>query len=247
MHKLIADLKELIIHAGSIALQIKDSGIITNYKDDKSPVTNADIAISELIYRGLQAINSEIVVICEERPKHKIGDTFWLVDPIDGTKSYIKGADTYTVNIALVKHAKPVIGLIYQPATSKLYYTDAEHNLCLMHNDSDKIVEITQDCNHRICVVGSQCLSNAAKNFIENHNIKTVASVPSSVKLCLIAAGNADVYPKFEPSMEWDIAAGHALVLAGGGKIVDLKGDELTYGKTNFENPYFIAHNQYWK
>lgn len=246
MVNFIRSLKSLITEAGRIALMTRDLGLIVSYKGDNSPVTNADKEISDFIYNGLMALTPTIPIICEEREIVTLNEEqFWLIDPIDGTKSYVKGEDTYTVNIALIKNGMPVIGLIYQPSMHKLYYTDANNVLRVEQND----VEVNFDVlpkNHYSAVVSSRWSNSDTKNFLEKHLITKVVSVPSSIKLCLIAEGKADIYPKFGTTMEWDIAAGHALIKANGGNVVDLDGNELVYQKKNFLNPHFYAYSRYF-
>lgn len=124
-NNLINTLKDLIIDTGKIALDIKKSGILIDTKSDGSVVTNADKEISKIIYQNLQDLTPEIDIVCEEQPLPILSNnTFWLIDPIDGTRSYVNGKSTYTINIGLIKNGVPTIGLIYQPETDKLYYTD---------------------------------------------------------------------------------------------------------------------------
>ncbi|WP_341756257.1 MULTISPECIES: 3'(2'),5'-bisphosphate nucleotidase CysQ [unclassified Candidatus Tisiphia] len=243
---LIKSLRSLITEAGRIALMTRDLGLIISYKEDNSPVTNADKEISDFIYDGLKELTPNIPVICEERDIVTLNEEqFWLVDPIDGTKSYVKGEDTYTVNIALIKNGIPVIGFIYQPSIQKLHYTDANNILRVEHNNVEVSVDVLPR-NHYNAVVSSRCSNLDTKNFLEKHLITEVVSVLSSIKLCLIAEEKADIYPKFGTTMEWDIAAGHALIKANGGNIVDLDGNELVYQKKNFQNPHFYAYSRYF-
>ncbi|MFY9590144.1 3'(2'),5'-bisphosphate nucleotidase CysQ family protein [Rickettsia endosymbiont of Halotydeus destructor] len=246
-NNLINALKDLVIKAGRIALDIKKVGLIVENKLDHSPVSNADKEISELIYRDLQTLTPGVTIICEEQPLPILSsDTFWLVDPIDGTKSYISGKDTYTINIGLIKNGIPTIGLIYQPENAKLYYTDPNGNLEIEQN----LVKIP--INRELKKSGfnaviSFCHPNkATTDFLEKYLINKIESIASSIKLCLIAEGEADIYPKFGRTMEWDIAAGHALIKAGGGNIFDPSGKEITYGKKNFTNADFFACGPYW-
>jgi len=246
MVNLIRSLKSLITDAGRIALMTRDLGLIVCYKDDNSPVTNADKEISDFIYNGLTKLTPNIPVICEEREPVALNkEHFWLIDPIDGTKSYVKSEDTYTVNIALIKNGMPVIGFIYQPSIQKLHYTDVNNILRVEQND----VAVSFDAlprNHYSAVVSSRCSNSEIKKFLEKHLITEIVSIPSSIKLCLIAEGKADIYPKFGTTMEWDIAAGHALIKANGGNVVDLDGNELVYQKKNFQNPHFYAYSRYF-
>ncbi|MDD9334827.1 MAG: 3'(2'),5'-bisphosphate nucleotidase CysQ [Rickettsiaceae bacterium] len=246
MLNLIKSLKSLITEAGGIALIRRDLGLIVSYKDDNSPVTNADKEISSFIYDGLKDLAPNIPVVCEERDIIALNDNqFWLIDPIDGTKSYIKGEDTYTVNIALIKNGMPIIGFIYQPSVQKLYYTDANNALRIEQNGVETSFDALPKTHYR-AVVSSRSSNSDIKKFLKKHLITEIVTIPSSIKLCLVAEGKADIYPKFGPTMEWDIAAGHALIKASGGNIVDIDGNELVYQKKNFQNPHFYAYSRYF-
>lgn len=246
MKDLLIALKKIIIEAGEIALLGARKGLIINYKNDNSPVTNADSEISDFIYDKLTALTPGVLVVCEEQPKvvNLTTNDFWLVDPIDGTRSYIKGEETYTVNIALIRNLQPVLGLIYQPATYKLYYTDSNGKLKIEQNGKE-ILACPTTGSYK-AVVGHHHFDKATKTFLGDNLIDHVSSIPSSIKLCLIAEGVMDVYPRFGQTMEWDIAAGHALIRAMGGDIIDAKGETMSYGKPNFENPDFFACSKRW-
>jgi len=247
MKDLIKNLKKLIIKAGEIALTARANGLIIEIKEDESPVSNADKEISRLIYDSLTLLTPHIPVICEEQPLINLtSDTFWLIDPIDGTKSYICGKDSYTVNIGLIKDGVPTIGLIYQPSQKKLYYTDSDNNLKIEKNSIEQVV-VDEGADNCLRAVVSANHSNAdTKAFLAKHSINQIVSIPSSIKLCLIAEGQADIYPKFGQTMEWDIAAGHALIKATGGHVIDFAGKEISYGKKKFENPNFYAYGPKW-
>ena len=244
--KLIQTLKEIIVQAGEISLNTRHLGLIIEKKSDNSPVTNADLKISDFIYKGLTKLNKDIPVICEEQPSKQLGDknTFWLVDPIDGTKSYIKNMDSFTVNIALIKDGHPVIGLIYIPALRKLYFTDHQGKLCI-EQDGIKINPNQEDRKDFVAVVSSNHFNTKTEEFILKYNFSKVISIPSSIKFCMIAENSCDIYPKFGQTMEWDVAAGHALINAAGGVIVEASSNQiLSYNKTNFENSHFLAMNK---
>ena len=172
----------------------------------------------------------------------------WLVDPIDGTRSYIKGMDSFTVNIALIIHQVPIIGLIYQPTSRKLYFTNHKEEFCLEKNGN--IVEILRrEDKNFIAVVSSRNFNYKTEKYIQDKGFSEVISIPSSIKLCMIAEGSVDVYPKFGSTMEWDTAAGHALIRAAGGTVIDNNtGKTLLYNtKNHFKNPDFIAFNQKYR
>jgi 3'(2'), 5'-bisphosphate nucleotidase len=240
-------IKELIIKAGTIALDIRDQGLEIEWKEDNSPVTNADKAISQYIFEELSKLTPQIPIICEERPLFSVEQNkqFWLIDPIDGTRSFISNHDSFTVNIALIDNKEAVYGFIYKPTEKLLYFTDEAQRFCVEQNGS------ILNCNSHnqdgyVAVVSSHHFNSATADYLKNHSFKEVISVPSSIKLCLIAEGTGDVYPKFGQTMEWDIAAGHALIKATGGDIRAIDGGLIFYAKEQFKNPHFIARSQNW-
>lgn len=271
MQSLIEDLKSLIVEAGKIAERRRKTGVIISYKEDKSPVTNVDKEVSDFIYSNLKLLRPDVPVVCEERDLVFLADNnFWLVDPIDGTACYMHGYNSYTINIALIEKAVPIIGLIYHPSLDRLYYTDVnnllkieqdglEVNYNVIHNNygnalvssrsldaqTKEIVEALPK-DHSSYEVGLDSLDFETRNFLEQHLITKATVVSSSLKLCLIAEGQFDIYPKFGKTMGWDIAAGHALVKAGGGNVMDFEGKELTYRKNHYLNPNFYAYSKNW-
>ena len=244
---LIQAVKEIIIVAGKIAVEARERGLEIETKKDNSPVTNADIQLSDYIFTKLQEIMPSIPVICEERPlvdiTHK--KQFWLIDPIDGTRSFIKNNDSFTVNIAMIDNKIPTFGFVYLPAKDRLYFTDENMKFCIQENG-----QIVGNNQHKqdgfVAVVSSHNFNSEIEYYLKENEFSEVIAIPSSVKLCMIAEGAGDVYPKFGPTMEWDTAAGHALVKAAGGRIYTLVGKEMSYAKEGFENPYFIAANKKW-
>lgn len=246
MNSFINKLKDLIIDAGQIALTKKAEGLFVDSKKDNSPVSNADIDISDFIYKNLTILTPDIPIICEERPLFTLSsNTFWLIDPIDGTRSYVKNKDTYTVNIGLIKEGVPTIGLIYQPEISKLYYTDGVGGLKIEELGIIRLSKDIDSSNYK-AVLSSSFLNEPTRKFLNTNDLSEIISIPSSIKLCLIAEGAADIYPRFGQTMEWDIAAGHALIKSTGGDIVDSEGRSISYGKVNFENPHFFASSKRW-
>lgn len=245
--RIINNLKEIIIEAGQISLDFLKKGLIVESKKDQSPVSNADKEISRFIKTSLENI-SDITVICEEQPYQEIqkDEIFWLVDPIDGTRSYIKGEESFTINIALIINERPQLGLIYQPTTRKLYYTDENLNFCVERDGNLVKPEMYTNNEEFIAIVSSNYLTKDTKNYLIENKLENIISIPSSIKLCMIAEGSGDVFPKFGPTMEWDIAAGHALVNASGGKLCDLNGEEVKYAKPGFFNDHFVVFSKNW-
>lgn len=240
--ELIAYLREVIIEAGHIALELRDRGLDVSKKDDNSLVSNADLAVSDYIYQRITELELNFPIICEEQDVRDVGgnEFFWLIDPIDGTRSFVKGKDSFTVNIALIRNKKPIIGLILQPSTRKLYYTDQNNNLVVEDNGLQLVLD-KPSRKKLIAIVSSNSFNSKTQEYLDKHGITEVIAIPSSIKFCLIADSTGDVFPKFGNTMEWDIAAGHAIINAAGGQVLDLEGEEITYDKPNFSNPYFIV------
>lgn len=245
--QLIQYLKKIIIQAGEKSVKARKQGLKIIIKHDNSPVTNADKEISDFIFEKLTKISPNIPVICEERTTQNIPneDQFWLIDPIDGTRSYIENSDHFTINIALVVNNIVEYGFIYIPTTRILYYTDENKKLVIEKNNQIIQPNIHQEDGY-IAVVSSKNMDILVQNYLKENQLHNILSIPSSIKLCLVAESVCDVYPKFGDTMEWDIAAGHALIKAAGGNVMTLEGVELKYNKTNFLNPSFIAANKRW-
>lgn len=249
--------------AGKEILDVYNLSIDVEYKEDKSPLTEADKRAHKVIEKGLKKI-SDYPILSEEGKnipfeERKNWEYFWLVDPLDGTKEFIKRNGEFTVNIALIYKNKPVFGVVYAPAINVLYYGGKDIGAYKIENS--KIIDLNEDrnkisSNNQLTVVASKShLNEETKNFIEMlekyfKEIETV-SIGSSLKICLLAEGKADIYPRIAPTMEWDTAAAHVVLNAAGGKMVkyvnienleELKNmPELIYNKENLLNPYFVA------
>ncbi len=232
-------------------------------KEDDSPLTKADKAAHDVICKLLE--KSGLPVLSEEGKKipyeeRKNRNLFWLVDPLDGTKEFVKRNNDFTVNIALIEKKLPLAGVIYIPVEQNLYF--AEHALGAYKIDlSDTQIELFDDLDtlikkskklpfcktKKMTLVGSRSHLNAEteaffKEFEKKYGDIEIISRGSSLKFCMIAEGKADYYPRFGPTMEWDIAAGHCIVCASGGSVYRADGAKLLYNKENLLNPYFIAH-----
>ncbi|MBP7189707.1 MAG: 3'(2'),5'-bisphosphate nucleotidase CysQ [Rickettsiaceae bacterium] len=247
----IEKIKSIIISAGVIADYHQNDNLDIELKSDDSPVTKVDKMVSAHIFEGLSTLTPKILVISEEGSdlddyQNGLRDkTFWLVDPIDGTKSYIRGESTYTVNIGLIENGEPSFGFIYRPSLKLLHYTDENKILRVEKDGVDITSEITRDNKEtRVAAVSSHSMSAEVKKFIEDDKVSEVIRIPSSIKLCLVADGSVDVYPRFGQTMEWDIAAGHAIIKATGGNIFDIEGNVMKYGKPKLLNLGFIARGK---
>ena len=228
------------------------------YKDDQSPVTVADREADEIIVEHLIKLAPVIPVVSEESsPTQKIdsSDTFFLVDPLDGTKEFINGRDEFTVNVALIEHGKPSFGLVYAPASSKLYVTlDRDHVVKAIMDpgqaapafdelDFQQIKSREPGASGLVAAISRSHLNAETEEFLKKNQIQQTFTSGSSLKFCCLAEGLADVYPRYGRTMEWDTAAGHAVLGAAGGAVLDETGAPLGYGKTEqtYANPGFIA------
>lgn len=230
-------------------------------KEDNSPLTIADLRAHNIIKghlkrTGIPILSEEGATIPYE--ERKDWTRFWLVDPLDGTKEFIKGNGEFTVNIALIKKGIPVMGVVYAPVLQEIYYGDYENGAFRAQHISpaetpDTIapraekLPVPQERDTLNVVASKSHLNEETKNYIahleqtSNLPVKTI-SIGSSLKLCLVALGEADVYPRFGPTMEWDTAAGHAVVKAAGKKVLQVdKDEELIYNKENLLNPFFVV------
>lgn len=251
--------------AGKEILKVYARDFDVTIKEDHSPLTEADQAANKVIVSLLE--QTPIPIISEESKQlsfdiRKKWNQCWIVDPLDGTKEFIKKNDEFTVNIALIDRGKPVLGVILVPATKVLYYAIVSegkaYKVELIDEDEDgesilaKATLISPNKDPlRLRVVGSRShMNDETLNYLEQlkketHKELKIVSKGSSLKLCLVAEGAADVYPRFAPTMEWDIAAGHAICSAAGIQVIDqVTGKEMRYNKENLLNNYFIVSNE---
>ncbi|WP_104735097.1 3'(2'),5'-bisphosphate nucleotidase CysQ [Hanstruepera ponticola] len=262
MNKNLAIAIEASLKAGKVIMEVYDTAFNVELKDDKSPLTEADKKANDIINSYL--FDTDIPIISEENKqtdytvRSKWTDC-WVVDPVDGTKEFIKRNGEFTVNIAYVKNGLPILGVIYVPAIKVLYFADVSNNLAhkvqLESHDAliDEVVKNSEilkpkrtDSNE-VHVVGSRShMSQETLDFVENlkQSGKSVEIVSkgSSLKFCLVAEGHADVYPRYAPTMEWDTAAGQAICNAVGVQVISHETNQpLLYNKENLLNPWFLV------
>ncbi|WP_293853287.1 3'(2'),5'-bisphosphate nucleotidase CysQ [uncultured Alsobacter sp.] len=248
---LIADLATLASRAGEAIMRHR--GCAAAAKHDGSPVTAADHAADGIIAEGLARLLPGIPVLSEERTEAFAPDgsgTFVLVDPLDGTREFVSGSDDFTVNIAIVTDARPLTGIVYAPATGRLWTGGsiatatrvAPGDGARLDGVSDRIAVRT--CGERLTAVASRSHRDEETNAcLARLPIADLRSAGSSLKFCLVAEGEADIYPRFGPTMEWDTAAGHAVLAAAGGVVVTPSCHPFLYGKaeSDYRNGPFIA------
>jgi 3'(2'), 5'-bisphosphate nucleotidase len=233
--------------AGQVIMAVYATDFSVRGKADASPVTEADERAEKVIVEALQALAPDIPIVAEEAVSAgavvEVGDWFWLVDPLDGTKEFISRNGEFTVNVALVHQGAPVLGVVFAPALGRLFCGVAGLGAWMEDALGRRAIGCRAIPADGLTVVASRSHGDAAalEAFLTGRKVAANTSAGSSLKLCLVAAGEADLYPRLGRTMEWDIAAGHALVAAAGGCVLDLAGQPLRYGKPGFENPHFAA------
>ncbi|GAB4037527.1 MAG: 3'(2'),5'-bisphosphate nucleotidase CysQ [Rubrivivax sp.] len=246
----LQSLERIARAAGDLILEIYATDFSVRGKGDLSPVTEADERAEKLIVPQLRALAPEIPIVAEEAVAAglvpEVGELFWLVDPLDGTKEFISRNGEFTVNIALVHHGAPVLGVVLAPALGRLFAGDVGRGAWLEDAAGRRAIRCRAVPEAGLTVVASRSHGDAAAldAFLAGRKVAALANAGSSLKLCLIAAGEADLYPRLGRTMEWDIAAGHAVLAAAGGSVRDLQGAPLRYGKPGFDNPHFAASGE---
>ncbi|MEM0976258.1 MAG: 3'(2'),5'-bisphosphate nucleotidase CysQ [Pseudomonadota bacterium] len=251
-HEIAVKFRQLAILAGEKIMEIYNRpGFEVEKKSDDSPVTEADRLADELIFQGLSAAFDLPIVTEEKAETHDVTEkTFIIVDPLDGTKEFVQRRGDFTVNIALVENGVPTFGVVYAPAKERLFMTLPGGGAVeerVVQGDLDevvqKVIQVAHDYSRGLDVVASKSHRDAATDdYIAKYPVGDFKAAGSSLKFCLVASGEAHLYPRLGRTMEWDTAAGHAVLLAAGGSVVDFNTHEdLLYGKPGFENPFFIA------
>lgn len=247
--------RALAVEAGAAIMKIygeDDLGVME--KSDHSPVTRADIAADTLIHAGLEAAFPGMQIVTEERAAthgEARQERFFLVDPLDGTKEFVKRGGDFTVNIALIEKGAPIAGVVYAPARGRLFQTLDEGGAVEEAGDFGAepgprhSLSVSRPDNAALIVVASASHRDAATDeYIARYKVRAFRPAGSSLKFCLVAAGEADLYPRLGRTMEWDTAAGHAILAAAGGRVVRAEAPDiaLSYGKPGGDNPHFIAY-----
>ncbi|MEP0522296.1 MAG: 3'(2'),5'-bisphosphate nucleotidase CysQ [Hyphomicrobiales bacterium] len=246
----------LALEAGNAIMPYFTNGCETMIKDDHSPVTAADHAAEEIILKGLRSNYPDVPVVAEEEicAGHipaALGSMFFLVDPLDGTKEFINKRPDFTVNIALVSDGTPIAGTVYSPVRKEVFsgFSDSATEARVIDGrfGKRKKISIAGRDRAKVAVASRSHLTPETERFLNEHSISECVSVGSSLKFCLLARGEADIYPRFGRTMEWDTAAGDAVLRAAGGRTLNPDGSRFLYGKQTqsndapFANPSFIA------
>ena len=236
---------DTFLKAGNIAQEISQKGVKITIKEDKTPVTDGDIAVDELLKKKIKEITPNIPIISEEtvdvdvKNKHK---NFWLIDPIDGTRDYIDKKEEYTLNAALIINLEPALGVVNAPAKKRLFFSYGK-NFAYEINDGQRKILSCKKINSKeiIGLEHSGKISNEIVDIYKKYNVSKIIKMSSSLKFCVLAAGEADIYAAKARACEWDIAAGHAILEHAGGLVTTHDKKKFFYGKNEYKNLPIIA------
>lgn len=246
---LVDTLAALVLEGGKIAMRHHGRVGEVASKADTSPLTQADLEVDAFLCEGLEKAFPQIPVVTEERAAtHRTGHAgrlFFLVDPIDGTKEFVAERGEFTINIGLVEDGVPAAGAVYAPAVDRLFA--GANGLGAFEasaiNPARRLLVTAKPDNNALVVVASRShMTPQTQDFVDANRVGRLTNAGSSLKFCLLAAGEADLYPRFGPTMEWDTAAGHAVLSAAGGFVEEISGAPLNYGKPGYRNPNFVAY-----
>ena len=239
------DLIETFLQAGKIAREINHKGLKITIKADKSPVTNGDLAVDELLSSKIKKLTPNIPIISEETVNLNISNNeknFWLIDPIDGTRDYIKKRDEYTLNAALIINLKPVLGIIYAPAKDRLFFSYGKDFAFEINKGEKKDLNCKKkNISEIIGLENSSETSIEVLDIYKKYKVTKKIKMSSSLKFCIIAAGEADIYATKARAFEWDIAAGHAILDHAGGNVLTFEEKQFLYGKKSYKNLSIIS------
>ena len=243
--KIANNLIDTFIFSGNVSINLRNKGLEKKIKSDNTPVSNGDIEVNNLLTKKITELTPNIKIVSEENLINKDNQNlkdFWLIDPIDGTYDYINGGDEFTINAALIINKKPIIGVINAPAKKRLFYSYGLSNCYEVSSNLKK--KLTCEKKSSINEINAVAYSNKPKPEIteiyKKYKITNFTRMKSSLKFCVIAAGDFDFYAAEPRACEWDIAAGHAILEHAGGIITDFNGNEIIYGKKDFKNPSLI-------
>tara|TARA_B100001027_G_scaffold28876_1_gene17094 strand:+ start:684 stop:1457 length:774 start_codon:yes stop_codon:yes gene_type:complete len=242
---IIDELIDTFIDAGKISIDLRQKGLIKEIKDDKTPVTNGDLEVDKMLASKIKNLTPKFPIVSEEsslnREINNLKD-FWLIDPIDGTYDYVNNKDEFTINAALILNKKPELGIILAPAKNRLFFTYGINESFELSNG--KLVKLNcekkTNINEIKAVSYSDNLKPIIKSYHDKFGVTNYTKMKSSLKFCVIAASEYDIYISEPRASEWDIAAGHAILNNAGGIVKDFENKEILYGKKGFKNPSLI-------
>ena len=244
----VEKLIETFLKAGRVCLDLRKKGLIQKIKSDNTPVSNGDLEVNKIISEKISEVTPTIPIVSEETSENRSNKElkdFWLIDPIDGTYDYINNLEEFTINAGLIINRKPVAGLIFAPAKNRLFYSFGDNFAFELMNGNPTKLNLKKnfDNNEIKFVSYSNKLKPQIEKIHKKLNVKKFFRMKSSLKFCLIAAGEYDGYVAEPRAYEWDIAAGHAIMKHAGSIVTDFEGNEILYGKKDFKNTSLIIKN----
>ena len=246
--KITLSLIDTFEKASQVALDLRKVGLTKEIKSDNTPVSNGDIEVNKILTKKIQEITPNIAIVSEESTNHKLESdlkNFWLIDPIDGTRDYINNRDEFTLNAALILDKKPAIGIITVPAKKRIFYSYGVSNSYeLIDGREVSLLDKKKRYEGLTAVSYSNELKPEILEIHKRYKIISHQKMKSSLKFCVIAASEFDMYVAEPRACEWDIAAGHAILEHAGGKVTDFNDNEILYGKPGFKNPSLIIRNK---
>mgnify|MGYP001493143636 FL=1 len=247
--KIVEDLVQTFLDAGKISLNLRRKGLTKEIKTDNTPVSNGDLEVNKILTKKILDLTPNILIVSEEASENKTRnnlENFWLIDPIDGTYDYINDLDEFTINAGLIIQKKPVAGLIFAPAKNRMFYSYGDGlSFELINGEPIKLDHSKNFNKNEIKFVSySNKIKPEIDEIYKKLNVKKYVRMKSSLKFCVIAAGEYDGYVAEPRASEWDIAAGHAILKHSGGSVTDFNGQEIIYGKKDFKNPSLILKSK---
>ncbi len=249
LKNIVESLIECFLEAGDLALQLREKGLEKKIKPDNTPVSNGDLEVNKLISNQISGITPNLPIISEETSENKDNlnlKNFWLIDPIDGTYDYINNLEEFTINAGLIINNEPVAGLINAPAKKRMFYSYGKGNSFELSNS--KKINLSNLPSKKIenlkFISYSTKIKPEIQKIYDDLGVKENIRMKSSLKFCVVAAGEYDGYVAEPRAYEWDIAAGHAILEHSGGSVTDFDGNKILYGKKNLKNPSIILKNK---
>ena len=247
--KIVENLIQTFLEAGKVSLDLRKQGLIKEIKSDDTPVSNGDLEVNEILTKKILKLTPNIPIVSEETSENKSRNNledFWLIDPIDGTYDYINDLDEFTINAGLIIQKKPIAGLICAPAKNRMFYSYGDDlSFELINGKPIKLNHSKNfDKNEIKFVSYSNNIKPEINEIYKKLEVKKYVKMKSSLKFCVIAAGEYDGYVAEPRASEWDIAAGHAILKHSGGSVTDFNGQEILYGKKDFKNPSLILKSK---
>ena len=249
IQKIVEDLIDTFLEAGDLSISLRKKGLKKEIKSDNTPVSNGDLEVNKFITKKISEITPDIPIISEETSDNKDNaqlKNFWLVDPIDGTYDYINDLEEFTINAGLIINNKPVAGLINAPAKKRMFYSYGEESAFELSNGkTTNLSNKSIDNNRPIKFISySNKIKPEIQKIYQDIGVVENVKMKSSLKFCVVAAGEYDGYVAEPRAYEWDIAAGHAILIHSGGTVTDFNGNEILYGKKDLKNPSLILKSK---